>query len=374
MIKAQKSWVKNKDTPKYQVGDQVWLEGCHLCTNQPTAKLAPRRHGPFKIVQVMSPVNYRLELPTQWSIHLVFHTDLLTPYRKTLTHGHNYQRPPPDLVDREEEYEVEKILDQRHFGRRHKLQYLIKWKGYPDSENQWVNSHDVFADKAIREFEQSNSAPVIDKRKGKSTRNRHLHSLLLTHMSQSPLPVHNNELPLDNSTNDYSISRIFGMLIEPEHGWVSPNFLEYQDVEGPSMKEVNTGVETGTGDMGTFPTTILISTMPTDNTAPIHCNPNDHLAPGLDHEYCHDPSHGGFYMAKGALYIRIGLPPRVVSGDCLVSSRYRLTARSLHCRRAYPMSRDWGCTSTCYQSFYIPISSMQPWGLYLHSHVRPLSW
>ena len=58
-------------------------------------------------------------------------------------------------------------------------------------------------------------------------------------------------------------------------------------------------------------------------------------------------------MAEGALYIRIGLPPRVVSGDCLVVSRVRLrsshcglTARSLHCRRAYPMSRDWGCTST----------------------------
>src|ERR1700677_195027 len=27
----------------------------------------------FKVTQVMSPVNYRLELPTQWSIHPVFH-------------------------------------------------------------------------------------------------------------------------------------------------------------------------------------------------------------------------------------------------------------------------------------------------------------
>ena len=85
MIKAQKSWVKHKDTPKYQVGDQVWLEGRHLRTNQPTTKLAPRRHGPFKVVQVMSDVNYCLELPTQWSIHPVFHTDLLTPYRETPT-------------------------------------------------------------------------------------------------------------------------------------------------------------------------------------------------------------------------------------------------------------------------------------------------
>ena len=73
MIKAQKSWVKHHDTPKYKEGDLVWLEGCNLHLNQPTPKLAPKRHGPFKVVQVMSPVNYRLELPTQWSIHPVFH-------------------------------------------------------------------------------------------------------------------------------------------------------------------------------------------------------------------------------------------------------------------------------------------------------------
>ena len=60
-------------------------------------------------------------------------------------------------------------------------------------------------------------------------------------------------------------------------------------------------------------------------------------------------------MVEGALYIRIGLPPRVVSGDHLVSSRCGLTAHYLHCCRAYPMSRDWGCTSTSYRSSYVPI-------------------
>jgi hypothetical protein len=74
-------------------------------------KLAPKCHRPFKVIQVMSPVNYHLELPMQWSIHDVFHTDLLTPYRETITHGTNYQRPPPDLVNGVEEYEVKKVLD-----------------------------------------------------------------------------------------------------------------------------------------------------------------------------------------------------------------------------------------------------------------------
>jgi hypothetical protein len=90
MIKAQQSWVKHRHTPKYKEGDLVWLEGKNLRVNQPTAKLAPRRHGPFKITQVMSAVNYCLELPTQWSIHPVFHIDLLTPYKETIMHGPNF--------------------------------------------------------------------------------------------------------------------------------------------------------------------------------------------------------------------------------------------------------------------------------------------
>jgi hypothetical protein len=90
MIKAQQSWVKHQDMPKYKEGDLVWLEGKNLHINQPTTKLAPRRHGPFKIVQVMSSVNHRLELPTQWSIHPVFHINLLTPYKETIMHGPNF--------------------------------------------------------------------------------------------------------------------------------------------------------------------------------------------------------------------------------------------------------------------------------------------
>ena len=78
----------------------------------------------------MSPVNYRLQLPTQWSIHDVFHTDLLIPYREMPTHGANYQCPPPDLIDGVEEFKVEKVLDLRRHRRGCKLQYLIKWKGY----------------------------------------------------------------------------------------------------------------------------------------------------------------------------------------------------------------------------------------------------
>ena len=39
MIKAQQSWVKHKNMPKYKEGDLVWLEGKNLHTTQPTPKL-----------------------------------------------------------------------------------------------------------------------------------------------------------------------------------------------------------------------------------------------------------------------------------------------------------------------------------------------
>ena len=54
----------------------------------------------------------------QWSIHDVFHIDLLTPHHETTLHGPNYSRPPPDLVDDQEGYKVEKILDSWQISRR----------------------------------------------------------------------------------------------------------------------------------------------------------------------------------------------------------------------------------------------------------------
>jgi hypothetical protein len=75
-----------------------------------------------------------------------------------ITHGPNYQHPVPDLVDGEEEYSVEKILDSWKFGRRQCLQYLVKWEGYPDSDNMWVDKDDVFADDKVWEFKASNPA------------------------------------------------------------------------------------------------------------------------------------------------------------------------------------------------------------------------
>ena len=65
----------------------------------------------------------------------MFHAHLLTAYHETETHGENYLRPPPDLIDGQEEHEVEFITQHRKRGQGY--QYLVKWKGYPTADNTW---------------------------------------------------------------------------------------------------------------------------------------------------------------------------------------------------------------------------------------------
>ena len=162
MKAAQERWARaKKEGRTFRQGDLVWLEGRNLKTDQPTSKLAAKRYGPFPVAQVLSPVTYQLTLPEQWKIHPVFHVDLLTPYTETTFHSINYERPPPDLIDNEEEYEVEQILDSRVRGRNRKIQYLVKWTGYPDSDNQWLDSDQVTADEAVREFKNRRPNAVV---------------------------------------------------------------------------------------------------------------------------------------------------------------------------------------------------------------------
>jgi hypothetical protein len=137
-------------------------------------------------------------------------------------HGPNFTRPTPELIDGEEEYTVEKILDSRHFGRRRCLQYLVKWEGYPDADNMWVDKDDVFADDKVREFKASNPDSATHIRSTLVAKSPHpptpalshlLHQHALTYMSSdgnndladeytagaiadSPVPL-SHEFPID---------------------------------------------------------------------------------------------------------------------------------------------------------------------------------
>jgi hypothetical protein len=121
----------NKRFKPYNEGDQVWIEGTNLRTLDPTSKLGQRQYRPFKVLKRLSDAVYRVELPKQWKIHNVFHADLITPYKETELHGPNFTRPPPDLINGEEEYKVEKILDMKQKGQGRKMHYLSSGKDIP---------------------------------------------------------------------------------------------------------------------------------------------------------------------------------------------------------------------------------------------------
>ena len=90
-------------------------------------------------------------------IHNVFHVNLLLPYKETEAYGPAYVKPPPDLIEGEEEYEIESIRDARRKGRGRKLQYLVHWKGYPNSDDSWVDHEDLHAPELLKEY-YTNSA------------------------------------------------------------------------------------------------------------------------------------------------------------------------------------------------------------------------
>jgi hypothetical protein len=163
IVKAQKVMKMrnpgNKRFQPYKEGDQVWLEGTNLKTLYPTAKLGPKRYGPFRVTKQLSEAVYRLEIPRQWKVHNVFHANLLTPYKETELHGPNFTRPPPDLIDGEPEYEVEKILDAQQRGRGRKTHFLVKWKGYPTSDNSWEPRENLHADELITDFYKRSPKP-----------------------------------------------------------------------------------------------------------------------------------------------------------------------------------------------------------------------
>jgi hypothetical protein len=60
------------------------------------------------------------------------------------------------LIDGEEEYEVEQIHAHRTWGCWKTLQYLIKWKGYPESDNTWENANQIHAPVLIKLYHQTN--------------------------------------------------------------------------------------------------------------------------------------------------------------------------------------------------------------------------
>ena len=142
MARSQEKYTKAADqhrkSVEYKVGDSVWLSTKNIKTKRPSKKLDHKMVGPFKIKALVGS-SCRLELPTSMKIHDVFHPSLLRKASEDPLPGQHNDPAPPIIVDDEEEWEVDDILDARKVGRGRKVQFRVKWKGY-DKDREWYDA------------------------------------------------------------------------------------------------------------------------------------------------------------------------------------------------------------------------------------------
>ena len=115
-------------------------------------KLAHRFLGPYVVERHVGANAYRLHLLQSMSrLHPVFPVVKLLASPPDPISG-RWSHPPldPVLVDGEEEYEVEAVINSHMFRRW--LQYLVQWKGYSYKHNSWEDATDVHSLELVVEF------------------------------------------------------------------------------------------------------------------------------------------------------------------------------------------------------------------------------
>ena len=145
--KRQKKYAdEHRREQSFAVGDRVLLATANLKLvgeAKRARKFTERYIGPFRVKSIRNANAYELELPPSMRIHPTINVSQLKEYHDGSaafpTRPSPLTRPAPEAINNDgaPEWEVERILDHRRYGRRKLLQYLILWKGYPVHEATW---------------------------------------------------------------------------------------------------------------------------------------------------------------------------------------------------------------------------------------------
>ena len=116
----QKSYAdKKRLNVIFKLGEMVLLNSSNIYLQsqmaRPSRKLQPKYIGPYKIIEIVSPVAYKLELPSTLKVHPVFHVSLLRNYKapSNITGLPLPSIPEPLVINDHIEYQVEFVLDKR---------------------------------------------------------------------------------------------------------------------------------------------------------------------------------------------------------------------------------------------------------------------
>jgi len=143
---------KRREEEEYRVGDLVLLSTKNLkwqMKGRRSEKLTKCFVGPYKVKGIISSNTIELELPKSIKMHPVVNVSRVQLYKPQVE---EQKKIPPKLViiEREEEFKVEKILNKRE-----KEKFLVRWKGYMVEEDTWESRENLEnAKKLVEEFER----------------------------------------------------------------------------------------------------------------------------------------------------------------------------------------------------------------------------
>ena len=144
-----------EETEEYRVGDLVLLSMKDLkyqMTGRRIEKLMERFVRPYKIKSIVSTNAIELELPSTVKIHPVVNVSRVRRYTGQVE-GQKKEKSQPVIIEREEEWEVEKIMNKRQVQGRDK--YLVWWKGCTAEEDTWESKENFKnASNLVEEFEK----------------------------------------------------------------------------------------------------------------------------------------------------------------------------------------------------------------------------
>jgi len=146
---------KRREKEEYRVGDLVLLSIKDLkwqMKGRRLEKLTEHFVGPYKVKGIVLSNTIEVELPKSIKIHPVVNISRVQLY-KPQVEGQKKILPKLVIIEGEEEFEVEKILNKRTI--RGKEKFLVRWKGYIVEEDTWESRENLKnAKKLVEEFER----------------------------------------------------------------------------------------------------------------------------------------------------------------------------------------------------------------------------
>jgi hypothetical protein len=144
----------------FNIGDLVLVSSKDFLPpslqHRPSNKLGPKYSGPYKIIDKIG-TSYKLNFPSTWQAHPVFHPEKLRPYFWDSTQTHPLNKLP--IAQRT----IDKILASRvlNQGGHHYKQILVQWLNHSPVYNVWLTLDKPLRDQIKTSFPDLNLSEFL---------------------------------------------------------------------------------------------------------------------------------------------------------------------------------------------------------------------